>query len=127
MKENIEQLETNKAALELLLNEHNEKLNDYRQQISQLEKKIEDYNKPAITAEYEDKIYEAVEKAVEYFDFDNDDNYSIDFGLDYDGRVHCESFSFDNASDLVQDVADRVLNLFRAADEVSDADNTQDQ
>ena len=29
MKENIEQLETNKAALELLLNEHNEKLNDY--------------------------------------------------------------------------------------------------
>ena len=116
MKENIEQLETNKAALELLLNEHNEKLNDYRQQISQLEKKIEDYNKPPITPEYEDKIYEAVEKAVEYFDFDNDDNYSLEFGIDYDGRVHCESFSFDNGHDLVQSIVDKVLNLFREAD-----------
>ena len=38
----IESLENKKAALELLQNETNEKLQDYRQQISILQKQIED-------------------------------------------------------------------------------------
>ena len=40
----MQELENKKAALELLQNETNEKLNDYKQQISILQKQIEDYN-----------------------------------------------------------------------------------
>ena len=45
----MQELENKKAALELLQNETNDKLNDYKQQISILQKQIDDYNKPALT------------------------------------------------------------------------------
>ena len=60
----IEDLKNKKAALELLQNETNEKLNDYRQQVSIIEKQIEDYNKPALTPRQLDDISEAIEEAV---------------------------------------------------------------
>ena len=52
----MQELENKKAALELLQNETNEKLNDYKQQISILQKQIEDYNKPALTPKQLDDI-----------------------------------------------------------------------
>ena len=52
----IEDLQNKKAALELLQSETNEKLNDYRQQVSIIEKQIEDYNKPALTPRQLDDI-----------------------------------------------------------------------
>tara|TARA_R100000329_G_scaffold557_2_gene1134 strand:+ start:66 stop:440 length:375 start_codon:yes stop_codon:yes gene_type:complete len=123
----MQELENKKAALELLQNETNEKLNDYRQQVSIIEKQIEDYNKPELTPMYMDKIYEAIEIGVDGFDFDDTDNYDIEYGIDYDGRVHCESFGFSNASDLVQEVADEVMKLFREAECPDEDDNQKNQ
>tara|TARA_A100001515_G_scaffold64850_1_gene51362 strand:- start:180 stop:539 length:360 start_codon:yes stop_codon:yes gene_type:complete len=112
----MQELENKKAALELLQNETNDKLNDYKQQISILQKQIDDYNKPALTPMYMDKIYDAVENAVDGFDFDDTENYDIEYGIDYDGRVYCENFSFRNASDLVTEVVDKVIKLFKEVD-----------
>ena len=52
----IESLENKKAALELLQNETNEKLQDYRQQVSIIQKQIDDYNKPELTPAQLDSI-----------------------------------------------------------------------
>ena len=112
----IEQLETNLAALKLLVSEHNEKSNDYNKQIADLEKQIIDYNKPELTPLQLDKIYETIEKVVTDFDFNDTDNYEIDYSLDYDGRVQCESHEFINGADLVQELVDKVCNLFKEAD-----------
>jgi hypothetical protein len=112
----IEQLETNLAALKLLVSEHNEKSNDYNKQIADLEKQIIDYNKPELTPLQLDKIYETIEKVVTDFDFSDTDNYEIDYSLDYDGRVQCESHEFINGADLVQELVDKVCNLFKEAD-----------
>ena len=88
---NKEQLETNLAALKLLQQETNDKLTDHKVQISLLEKQIEDFNKPELTPKQLDNIQEAIEKAVDEFDFSDTDNYDKDFSLDYDGRVQLES------------------------------------
>ena len=112
----IEQLETNLAALKLLVSEHNEKSNDYNKQIADLEKQIIDYNKPELTPLQLDKIYETIEKVVTDFDFTDTDNFEIDYSLDYDGRVQCESHEFINGADLVQELVDKVCNLFKEAD-----------
>ena len=74
----IESLENKKAALELLQNETNEKLNDYKQQISILQKQIDDYNKPALTPRQLDDISEAIEEAVGSYHFDEVDDYDIE-------------------------------------------------
>jgi len=113
-----------KAALELLQNETNEKLQDYRQQISILQKQIDDYNKPALTPAQLDDIHEAVEKAVENYSFSDCDNYEAEFSLDYDGRVQLENIDLQDSYHLVETIVSRVCNLFKEADCPED-DNSQ--
>ena len=120
----MQELENKKAALELLQNETNEKLQDYRQQISILQKQIEDYNKPALTPLQLDNIHEAVEKAVENYSFSDCDNYEVEFSLDYDGRVQLESIDLQDTYQLVEMIVDKVSKLFKEVDCPED-DNSQ--
>ena len=120
----MQELENKKAALELLQNETNDKLQDYKQQISILQKQIEDYNKPELTPKQLDDIQEAVEKAVENYSFSDCDNYEVDFSLDYDGRVQLETIDLQDTYQLVEMIVDKVHNLFKEADCPED-DNSQ--
>ena len=112
----IEDLENKKAALELLQNETNEKLNDYKQQISILQKQIDDYNKPALTPKQLDDISEAIENAVNNYNFDDVDMYDIELEMDYDGRVQASTINLNETYDLVERIVRRVHDLFKEAD-----------
>ena len=59
---------------------------------------------------------EAVEKAVEGFDFSNTDNYEVEFGIDYDGKVHLENVDLQAAYELTENIVDKVCNLFKEAE-----------
>jgi len=107
-----------------LQNETNDKLQDYRQQISILQKQIEDYNKPELTPKQLDDIHEAVEKAVENYSFSDCDNYEVDFSLDYDGRVQLETIDLQDTYQLVEMIVDKVCSLFKEA-ECPEDDNSQ--
>ena len=122
----MQELENKKAALELLQNETNDKLQDYKQQISILQKQIEDYNKPALTSKQLDDIHEAVEKAVENYSFSDCDNYEVDFSLDYDGRVQLESIDLNDNYQLVNMIAEKVQDLFKEVDCPIDKNETND-
>jgi len=111
-----EQLETNLAALELLQNETNDKLTDYKAQIAQVKRDIEDLNKPELTPMQLDSVYEAIEKGVEEFDFSDTDNFDIEYGIEYDGRVHCESHEINNTTELVEMICNQVTRLFKEAE-----------
>ena len=123
---NKEQLETNLAALKLLQQETNDKLTDHKVQISLLEKQIEDFNKPELTPAQVDNVYLAVEKAVEEFDFSDTDNFDIEYGIEYDGRVHCESHELNNTTELVELICDKVTRLFKEAECPTDEENARD-
>ena len=126
---NKEQLETNMAALKLLQSETNDKVREYQNQIAELEKQIEDFNKPEITPMMIDNIHSAVEKAVEGFDFSNNDNYEFEFGMEYDGKVYVESVSLQCAYELTENIVDKVCNLFKEAEcpEDKEAEELSDQ
>ena len=102
--------------LEKVIKEQQESADQYKVQLADTKKQLEDYNKPELTPLQLDKIYETIEKVVTDFDFNDTDNYEIDYSLDYDGRVQCESHEFINGSDLVQELVDKVCNLFKEAD-----------
>ena len=112
----IESLENKKAALELLQNETNEKLQDYRQQISILQKQIEDYNKPELTPRQLDDISEAIEEAVGTYHFDEVDDYDVEFEMDYDGRVSLSTINLNESYRLVERIVEKVHSLFKEAD-----------
>ena len=112
----IEDLQNKKAALELLQNETNEKLQDYRQQVSIIEKQIEDYNKPELTPKQLDDIQEAIEDAVGNYNFDDVDMYDIELEMDYDGRVSASTINLNETYDLVERIVRKVHSLFKEAD-----------
>ena len=103
-----EQLETNIAALELLVNETTE----------QAKKDLADVNKPVLTPSQLDDIQEAIEAGIESFDFCDNDNYSIEYGIDYDGKVHCESIELSDHYNLTEMITKKVHALFVEAEEL---------
>ena len=121
------ELEVKLEALHKLLDEKANEQASYASQIRDLEKQLADLNKPKLTPMQFDEVSEAIETAIGNFEFDNEDNYSIEFGLDYDGRVHCESFSFDNAYDLHREKYEAVERLFAEAECPDEDDNQENQ
>ena len=122
---NKEQLETNIAALELLVNETTDKSVDFKAQLEQAKKDLADINKPELTPSQFDDIYTAVENAVDQFDFSDTDNFDIEYGIEYDGRVHCESHEMSDPRDLVDAIAEKVSRLFTEAECPEELDTTE--
>ena len=117
------ELEVKLEALQKLLGEKVTEQTTYQSQINDLQRQLDDLNKPKLTPMQFDEVNQAIETAIGNFEFDNEDNYSIEFGLDYDGRVHCESFSFDNAYDLHREIYEAVERLFAETDEDNNQEN----
>ena len=107
-----EQVETNKTMSE-----------SYQVELDIAKKALADFNKPELTPSQMDDVYEAIELGVDNFDWSDTDNFDIEYGVDYDGRIHCESHEFGNSDDLVQMIVDKVSRLFVEAEEL---DTTED-
>ena len=84
----------------------------YEAELRTAQTTLADASKLGLTQNQFDDILEAVEQGVSEFDFDSSDNYDIEYGIDYDCRIHCSSHEFRNLDDLVQNVFDRVSQLF---------------
>tara|TARA_R100001463_G_scaffold3217_5_gene13223 strand:- start:293 stop:670 length:378 start_codon:yes stop_codon:yes gene_type:complete len=120
------EIEVKLEALQKLLEEKANEQNTYQSQIDDLQKQLADLNKPKLTPAQFDLVNNAIEEAISGWDFDDLDNYSIDYGIDYDNRITCESFCFDNAYDLQCEIYNNVEAVFAEADAPED-DNQENQ
>ena len=118
-----EELEVNLAALKLLEAETGIKHENFKQQVQDTEKKLEDINKPELTPLQFDKIQEAVEEGVGNFSFDEQDNYDKEFGMEYDGKVYLESIDLTCTHELVEKIVKEVYKLFTEAECPTEDDN----
>ena len=109
-------LEVKIESLRTMVQESQQSASNYTGQLAELEKQLEDYNKPELTGSQLDGIYGAIEESINEFDFNDTENFEIEYGIDYDGKVHCESHEFRNSDDLAQMIFDKVSNLFKEAD-----------
>ena len=119
------ELKTKIEGLKKAIEEHKDFAGNYESDLAKCEQELKDYNKPELTLMQMDDVYEAIEKAVDAFDFSDTDNFEIDYSLDYDAKVMCESHEFINSSDLVQMIADKVCNLFKEAECPEELDTTE--
>ena len=115
-----QELELKLENLQKLLDEQNASANAYRDQIQALQKQLKDINKPKLTPLQFDELHGAIEEAVGQFDFDDNDNYDMDFHIDYDNRIAVESMSFHNADELVREIYNHVCELFAEAEAPED-------
>ena len=119
-------LETKIEGLKKAIAEHNDFAGNYTSDLAKAEQQLKDYNKIALPPVVFDDIYEAIEKGVGEFDFDDTDNFEIEYGIEYDGRVHCESHDFKNSDDLVRMIQESVSELFTEMDCPEELDTTED-
>jgi len=103
--------------LALSIDQSNTITKNYETEVAELKKQLADLNKPKLTMKQFDELTTLVECGIEEFDFDDLDNYSIDYGIDYDNRVTCESFCFDNVSEIARVVCEKVYEMFAEAEE----------
>ena len=109
--------------LEKAIAEHQDFVNTYSSTLTTTKQELVDLHKPELTTKQMEAIERAIEQAVSQFDFTDTENFEIDYSLDYDGRVQCESHEFINDCDLVQMIVDKVCNLFK---EVEDEPTNED-
>ena len=113
-------LKTKIEGLKKAIAEHKDFTGTYESQLKETEQELKDYNKVELTSMQLDDIYEAVDKAVCEYDFSDSDNYNIEYGIDYDGKVYCENLELQHSGDLVNAIVEKVSRLFKEADAPED-------
>ena len=83
------------------------------QDLEQAKKQLEDLNKPELTEKMYDAIFEAIEEGIGYFDFNDSEQYDIEYELDYDGRVNASSIEFNSASELNEKIMNKIEKCFK--------------
>ena len=101
-------LTTKIEGLKKAIAEHKDFAGNFEDELKKTEQQLKDYNKIALPPVVFDDIYEAIDNAVCQFDFSDSDNYNIEYGIDYDGKVTCENIELSHNNDLIEAVVAKV-------------------
>ena len=106
--------------LKVSLEAHEEQVKDLSHDLKTAKQRLEDVDKPKLTNKQFTQIHDAIEDAIENFDFNNCNNYEPEFEMDYDGKVGLAHITFDGVDDLANEVIEGVEKLFGVTDESDD-------
>ena len=107
----------NKELLEATVKGLQDKIGALNLELKQKQQDLEDANKPVISSTTMDVINDAVNYAVENYDFDNADQYELDFSLDYESRVQAETINLRDTYELVEAIVTRVEKQFKVVED----------
>ena len=114
-KENVELIQATVKGLQ-------DKIGSLNMELKNKQQELEDANKPVISSTVMNIINDAVNYAVENYNFDNTDQYELDFSLDYDGKVQAETINLRDTYELMEAV---VMNIERQFKIVEELDTTE--
>ena len=110
-------LET-KEMLEATVKGLQDKIGSLNMDLKSKQKELEDANKPVISSKTMDVVNDAINYALENYDFDNTDQYEIDFSLDYDGKVQAETINLTDTYELMEAIVTNVEKQFKIVEEL---------
>jgi hypothetical protein len=110
------ELETTIVRLEEAIAANNTDTRCFEADLKIAQKKLEDINKPELTPLQFDLIQEAVERGVEEYDFSDKENFDIEYGIEYDNKIYCESHELSDSGDLCAMITEQVHKLFTEAE-----------
>jgi len=116
MSETKEMLEATCKGLE-------DKIGQLNMDLKAKQQELENANKPVISSKTMDIINDTINEVIENYNFDNSDQYEIDFSIDYDGRVQAESINLTDTYELMEAIVTKVEKQFKVIEEL---DTTED-
>ena len=109
-------LTTKIEGLKKAIAEHKDFAGNYESDLAKAELELKDLGKIALPPVVFDDIYEAVDNAVCEYNFSDQDNYNIEYGIDYDGKVYADSIELQHNSDLIDAIVAKVSKIFTEMD-----------
>ena len=103
----------NKELLEATVKGLQDKIGSLNMELKDKQRELEDVSKPVISATSMDIINDAVNYAVENYNFDNTDQYELDFSLDYDGKVQAETINLRDTYELMEAIVINIEKQFK--------------
>ena len=109
----------NKQELELRVKELTAAVTTYNNDTIQLKADLADaelqlafLDRPKITKFQMDEINDAISQVINNIDFNDVNNYDVDFEIDYDNRLALSNIEFNNSDQLTDDLYCEIEALF---------------
>ena len=102
-----------KEMLEATVKGLQDKIGSLNMDLKSKQQELEDASKPVISSEVMNVVNDAINAAIENYNFDNSDQYEIDFSIDYDGRVQAESINLTDTYELMEAIVINVEKQFK--------------
>jgi hypothetical protein len=110
--------------LEKVIQEKKADANKYQDELIQAQKELADYNKPELTTNQLGAIEDLISNAIGDFNFDDQDLYEIEYGLDYDARVFADNINFRDTYELTEAIVQAVTKFFKEVPNPDDTDTS---
>jgi len=107
-----------KEMLEATVKGLQDKIGQLNMDLKNKQQELEDVNKPVISSTVMNVVNDAINYAVENYDFDNRDQYEIDFSIDYDSRIQAETINLTDTYELVEAIVTNVEKQFKVIEEL---------
>ena len=108
----------NKEMLEATVKGLQDKIGQLNMDLKSKQQELEDANKPVISSAVMNVVNDAINEAIENYNFDNTDQYDLDFSLDYDGRVQAETINLTDTYELMEAIVTKVEKQFKVIEEL---------
>ena len=105
-KDNLELIEATVKGLQ-------DKIGSLNMELKDKQKELEDAGKPVISSTVMNVVNDAINYAVENYNFDNADSYELEFSLDYDSRIQAETINLTDTYELVEAIVTNVEKQFK--------------
>ena len=107
-----------KEMLEATVKGLQDKIGQLNMDLKGKQQELEDAGKPVIFSTDMNVINDAINEAIENYNFDNTDQYDIDFSLDYDGKVQAETINLTDTYELMEAIVTKVEKQFKIVEEL---------
>ena len=105
-----------KEMLEATVKSLQEKIVSLQHDLREKEKDLEDVNKPVISSDTMDIVNDAVNAALEDYQFDCG-MFEYEFNLSYENRIEIESLNFTGHYELNERIAKEIFALFKEVED----------
>ena len=112
-----EELNQEIGKLKASLEAHESQVQDLQQDLKVAEKKLVDVGKTKLTTSQFGDIEDAIQRAIDNYNFDDYDQYEYEMAMEYDNKVVLSHIEFRDSSDLAGEIYAKVEDLFGLADD----------
>ncbi len=111
-----EELQLKITALSLQAEKYENDQTALASELMQAKQDLAEVNKPIISQEHYNILCDNIADKISEFDFDDANNFDIDFCIDYDSRIAVENMSFQNTDEIQRLVEEAVEQTFKTID-----------